>query len=246
MENEMLSQDLFWDEEISTSWSSIDMSWMIPEDEETEENTESDEESEIETTENEEIESEWELDLSDIESAIDEVWTSIEDAQASTEESKATIESVTSALDEDNKEEARKLIEELYTQVLQSEADLEWFKTKYDVLNSKFQDISKQLEESKYKVEELSTNKISSDPKIKIINRMYDDAKSWSETAKKKVTSLIEDMYYELTWETLEEKEVNEALKDTPKNSNNTSTKIEIPEEEEVDESLYEWTLWIF
>ena len=240
MANEMLSQDLdlFWEEETT---STVDMNDMI-EDDEPEDEIESDDE----TTTSEEIESEEELDLSDIESAIDEVWSSIEDAKASTEESKATIESVTEALDDDNKEEAKQLIEQLYTQVLQSEADLEWFKTKYDVLNSKFQEISKQLEETNYKVEELSTNKVSTDPKIKIINRMYDDAKGWSETAKKKVTSLIEDMYYELTWETLEEKEVKEALKDTPKESYSSTTELTLPEEDEVNEELYEWTLWIF
>lgn len=241
MVNEMLSQDLdlFWEEEWTTS--TVDMNDMIAEDE-----PEEAEEAEVEETTWEETQSGEELDLSDIESAIDEVGTSIEDAQASTEESKATIESVTEALDDDNKDEAKKLIEQLYTQVLQSEADLEWFKTKYDVLNSKFQEISKTLEETNYKVEELSSNKISTDPKMKIINRMYDDAKAWSETAKKKVTSLIEDMYYELTWETLEEKEVKEALKDTPKESYSSTTELTLPEEDEVDESLYEGTLWIF
>ena len=252
-EKEMLSQDLsdmFWDEE-STTMDWVDMNDMIVEDETTweevdEETNTDDTSSWTEWVSTETTTWEEELDLSAVETAIEEVGTAIEEQASTNEENKATIESVTEALDNDNKDEAKQLIEQLYTQILQSDADLESFKTKYDVLNNKFQEISKELEEKNFKVEELSVNKVPSDPKLKIINRMYDDAKSGNESAKNRVISYLEDIYYELSGVTLEEKEVGEAMQDSIQSSTPDNTWIMLPEIEEQDEELNDGLLWIY
>jgi phage shock protein A len=89
---------------------------------------------------------------------------------------KTTVQDVQQALANEDTAEVQKLVDDLYEQILKYEADIETNKTRYDVLKSKFDDISKQLEEANFKVEEVSVTKFSTDPQMKVLNRMFDDA----------------------------------------------------------------------
>lgn len=234
-EENFLSKDLTdmfdeWDEE-SKDTKNME---MLPEEDETESKKE-----EVETEEDD-------TDLSDINSLIQDIDNTIDWAEEATEEIKSTVENVQEAMANDDTNEVQKLVDQLYEQVLKYEADIETNKTKYDVLKSKFDTISKQLEEANFKVEETSSTKISSDPQVKILNRMFDDAISWSETAKKKVSTLLEDMYYKVTWETLEDKSIDSAIKEWAWTKyGSESTEFNLPEIEE-DPEMNEWVLWIY
>ena len=234
-EENFLSKDLTWmfDEWDEESKDTESME-MLPEEDETESKKE-----EVETEEDD-------TDLSYINNLIQDIDNTIDWAEEATEEIKSTVENVQEAMANDDTNEVQKLVDQLYEQVLKYEADIETNKTKYDVLKSKFDTISKQLEEANFKVEETSSTKISSDPQVKILNRMFDDAISWSETAKKKVSTLLEDMYYKVTWETLEDKSIDSAIKEWAWTKySSESTEFNLPEIEE-DPEMNEWVLWIY
>ena len=236
-EKDFLSQDLTWmfDDWMEESKDTESMEMLVDE-----EPTEAAEEVATETT------PEWDIDLSELDSLIDEVDSTIEWAEEATEEIKTTVENVQEAMANEDTQEVQKLVDQLYEQVLKYEADIETNKTRYDVLKSKFDDVSKQLEEANFKVEESSAMKVSSDPQVKILNRMFDDAISWSETAKKKVTTLLEDMYYKVTGETLEDKSINSAIEEWAWTKyGSESTAFNLPEVEE-DAEMNEWILWIY
>lgn len=247
MNKEFLSKDLtdmFDDEDtVETTWWELD---MFEDEEPTAKEEVKDTEPEDKSSEEPKTETQDELDLSDLDKLIEEVDTITEWAEEAKEEMKTTVQDVQEALANEDTAQVQKLVDDLYEQILKYEADIETNKTKYDVLKSKFDDISKQLEEANFKVEEVSVTKISTDPQMKVLNRMFDDAVTWSETAKKKVTSLLEDMYYKITGETLEDKQIKDTIEDWVDNgkwSNSTSFEYEEPEE---DESLQEWILWIY
>lgn len=234
-EENFLSKDLTWmfDEWDEESKDTESME-MLPQEDETESKKE-----EVETEEDD-------IDLSDIDNLIQDIDNTIDWAEEATEEIKSTVENVQEAMANDDTKEVQKLVDQLYEQVLKYEADIEANKTKYDVLKSKFDTVSKQLEEANFKVEETSSTKISSDPQVKILNRMFDDAISWSETAKKKVSTLLEDMYYKVTWETLEDKSIDSAIKEWAWTKyGSESTEFNLPEIEE-DPEMNEWVLWIY
>ena len=236
-EKDFLSQDLTgmfddWKEESKDTES---MEMLVDE-----EPTKAAEEVDTETT------PEWDIDLSELDSLINEVDDAIEWAEEAKEEIKTTVENVQEAMANEDTQEVQKLVDQLYEQVLKYEADIETNKTRYDVLKSKFDDVSKQLEEANFKVEESSSMKVSSDPQVKILNRMFVDAMSWSETAKKKVTTLLEDMYYKVTGETLEDKSINSAIEEWAWTKyGSESTEFNLPEVEE-DAEMNEWILWIY
>lgn len=236
-EKDFLSQDLtgMFDDWIEESNDTESMEMLVDE-----EHTEAAEEVTTETT------PEWDIDLSELDSLINEVDNAIEWAEEAKEEIKTTVENVQEAIANEDTQEVQKLVDQLYEQVLKYEADIETNKTRYDVLKSKFDDVSKQLEEANFKVEESSSIKVSSDPQVKILNRMFDDAISWSETAKKKVSTLLEDMYYKVTWETLEDKSIDSAIKEWAWTKyGSESTEFNLPEIEE-DPEMNEWVLWIY
>lgn len=247
MNKEFLSKDLtdMFDDEytVETTWWELD---MFEDEEPTAKEEVKDTKPEDKSSEEPKTETQDELDLSDLDKLIEEVDTITEWAEEAKEEMKTTVQDVQEALANEDTAQVQKLVDDLYEQILKYEADIETNKTKYDVLKSKFDDISKQLEEANFKVEEVSVTKISTDPQMKVLNRMFDDAVTWSETAKKKVTSLLEDMYYKITGETLEDKQIKDTIEDWVDNgkwSNSTSFEYEEPEE---DESLQEWILWIY
>jgi hypothetical protein len=70
------------------------------------------------------------------------------------------------------------MVNELFSDIMKYEAEIETYKTKYDVLKNKFNEVSKELEDTKFKITEQSVINISKDPNIKLLNRMYDDAVS--------------------------------------------------------------------
>ena len=236
-EKDFLSQDLtgMFDDWTEESKDTENMEMLVDE-----EPTEAAEEVATETT------PEWDIDLSELDSLINEVDSAVEWAEDATEEIKSTVENVQEAMANEDTQEVQKLVDQLYEQVLKYEADIETNKTKYDVLRTKFDDISKQLEEANFKVEETSSMKVSSDPQVKILNRMFDDAIGWSETAKKKVTTLLEDMYYKVTGETLEDKSINSAIEEWAWTKyGSESTSFNLPNVEE-DSEMNEWILWIY
>jgi hypothetical protein len=59
--------------------------------------------------------------------------------------------------------------------------------------------MNQELQNTKLQLDTNNVTTISNDPQMKILNRMYDDAMSGKDTAKNKVTSLLEDMYYKIT-----------------------------------------------
>ena len=236
-EKDFLSQDLtgMFDDWTEESKDTENMEMLVDE-----EPTEAAEEVATETT------PEWDIDLSELDRLINEVDSTVEWAEEATEEIKSTVENVQEAMANEDTQEVQKLVDQLYEQVLKYEADIETNKTKYDVLKTKFDDISKQLEEANFKVEETSSMKVSSDPQVKILNRMFDDAIGWSETAKKKVTTLLEDMYYKVTGETLEDKSINSAIEEWAWTKyGSESTSFNLPNVEE-DSEMNEWILWIY
>jgi hypothetical protein len=75
---------------------------------------------------------------------------------------------------------------------------------------------------------------------------MYDDAMSGKDTAKNKVTSLLEDMYYKITWESLEDKILDKSISDSWLNKNYTEPTSYEEVDDEDNQELSEWILWIY
>lgn len=223
--------DILWDDTESTdTWMGDNDLWDDSDSEETETETEW----EWETQEMDE-EDEEEINLDELFAGLDEA---AEKQAEDTENIKDSVEWVKDALNSWDNEEAVRLAEELYSQILQYESDLEAANTKYEVLKGKFNETYKKLEESNLKSEENSTTIYSEDPSMKVLNRMYDDAVKWKDTAKKKVTSLLEDMYYKVTWETIEDKQVNKSVEEQSSSTtywNTTIPELE-PKQKEEDE----------
>ena len=100
-------------------------------------------------------------------------------------------------------------------------------------MKNKYEDVS-------FKVEEVSATKVSTDPQMRVLNRMFDDAVGGSKTAKDKVGKLLEDMYYKVTSENLEDKIIEDSVKQGSENKvvgDTTNYDIETPPE---DSSLQE------
>jgi len=224
------------DEEESTSLADE----MLIDDEEESTNTTSDDEEEPtsnETTDN------VSTDVSDL---LSETESIINTAEESKEDIKSSIEEVQEAISSWDSEEATKLINTLYEQILIHEAELERSKTKYDVLKSNFDSMNQELQNTKLQLDTNNVTTISNDPQMKILNRMYDDAMSGKDTAKNKVTSLLEDMYYKVTWESLEDKILDKSISDSWLNKNYTEPTSYEEVDDEDNQELSEWILWIY
>jgi len=121
-----------------------------------------------------------------------------------TAEIKETVEEVKSAISEDDTNWAEKLIDTLYKQVIEYSTSVDTLSAKNDVLQSKLIELTNA--NSDFELEFAQNARNSNDPKMIILNRMYDEAASaWEWTAKTKVVSTLEDMYYWLTWKSFDD-----------------------------------------
>ena len=145
--------------------------------------------------------------LEDILGDNKEIKEEIDDANKQTEEIKGTIEEAKWAIDDEDIDEAGKLIDDLYAQVVDYSTKVDTLSTKNEILQSKLMDLTKSNTE--YELQLAQSSWKSSDPKMLILNRMYDWALSWEEFSKEKVISTLEDMYYGLTGKTFEEKRID-------------------------------------
>ena len=153
-----------------------------------------------------------------------------------TVEMKDTIEEAQVAIKEDDTDSAEKLIDTLYTQVIEYSTSVDTLSAKNDILLAKIMELTKV--NSDYELE-LAQNVVkSNDPKMLILNRMYDTATGWDENAKAKVITALEDMYYGLKSESFDDTRVNKESDDNAEAVIlNELTTPELPEEpvEEVD-----------
>jgi len=91
-----------------------------------------------------------------------------------TVEMKDTIEEAQVAIKEDDTDSAEKLIDTLYTQVIEYSTSVDTLSAKNDILLAKIMELTKV--NSDYELE-LAQNVVkSNDPKMLILNRMYDTA----------------------------------------------------------------------
>ncbi len=218
------TMDILWEDEstVEETWDvnlddfiSTDDMGILPDSEEDEETTE--ETTEEETTEDKTDEEKvdettevWSEDstMSDAIGDNTEIKEGIDDAAKAAEEMKWTIEDVKEAIEKEDTDTVEVLIDELYKQVIDYSAKNDALSMKNDVLQEKLIELSKQ--NSNYELELAQTTTKSSDPKMLILNRMYDQAMSGEEFSKNKVITTLEDMYYSLTGKTFEEKRIDE------------------------------------
>lgn len=238
---DMLSQDL--PDEVET----IDILWpdepeltgaadIIPEEVTDEVTTE--EETKSEETPEEPVveETNEELTLESILGESEDIQEEVTDIADKAEEVKETVEEVKDALQSDDTDTAEKLIDDLYSQVFNYATELDTINTKYGMLQSKLWEMSRS--NADYELQIAQSTQTSSDPKMIVLNRMYWDANEWKEFAKEKVISTLEDMYYNLTGQSFEEKRIDWVSDTNAEDvvlNNNTTPTVTVPQEEEVD-----------
>lgn len=223
-----LSQDLSDDYKVDT----IDILW---DDEETTEETEETKEAPAEKTEETKEESKEEttedktketppakeetskeskeesveeiLSLDEIIGDTKEIKEDIGEVTDKTEEMKETIEDAKDAIQEDDKNSAEKLIDDLYKQVIEYSTKVDTLTAKNDVLQGKLVELTKS--NSDFELEIAQSAWKSNDPKMLVLNRMYDWAIAWEDFSKTKVISTLEDMYYWLTGKSFDESRID-------------------------------------
>lgn len=206
--------DILWDEpEVETETD------IIPEEETKEDSIEetTPEETKEEVTEEEtkeeakeektEEETTEEVSLDDILGENKEIKEDIDDASETTEEMKETIEEAKEALQEDDTDSAEKLIDDLYKQVIEYSTKVDTLSTKNEVLQWKLVELTNA--NADYELQVAQNVSKSSDPKMLILNRMYDQAIWGEEFSKNKVLATLEDMYFGLTGQSFEEAKVD-------------------------------------
>lgn len=138
------------------------------------------------------------------------MWEEVNDVVDKTAEIKETIEDAKDAIKEDDTNWAEKLIDTLYKQVVEYSTSVDTLSAKNDVLQGKLIELSNK--NSDYELEFAQNARNSNDPKMIILNRMYDEAISSPEgTAKDKVVTTLEDMYYSLTGKSFDDTRVDKA-----------------------------------
>lgn len=136
-----------------------------------------------------------------------EIKEEIDDSIKEVEEIKSTIEEAKEALQEDDTNSATKLIDELYTQVIDYSTTIDTLSTKNDILQTKLKELT--ISNTDYELKEAQGSNKSNDPKMLILNRMYDWAISGEEFSKNKVITTLEDMYYNLTGKSFDESRID-------------------------------------
>jgi hypothetical protein len=85
---------------------------------------------------------------------------------------KNTIEEAKVAIQEDDKDSAEKLIDDLYGQVIDYSTKIDTLSTKNDILQNKLIELTKS--NTDYELQIAQNSGKSNDPKMIILNRMYD------------------------------------------------------------------------
>lgn len=254
-------EDMFPSDEEETTTDTGWLNDMFPSDEPTEDaTTETTEEAIEETTEEstevptEETTQEapettegWSEDITgEIDELIQTTDSVVDTAEEASTDIKDSVEQVQEAVSENDSAKVQQLVDTLYEKVLEYEANMQADTVKYDVLKQKYDSTLSDLNDAKFELESRDALVVSKDPQVKILNRMYDDAIGWSDTAKERVLSALEDMYYQLTGTTIEDKMIDASLEDVPTAWIWNESWEFVPPIEEEDPELTEGLLWMF